>query len=255
VPGPATVWAWPEAWRTQIVTRYPVEFLVGPPDTLDLQALPMNLQVGGNRGTIQLRALDCGGYAVQNGTPVTFTIVTGEGTLSPQYTTTSNGWAYSTLTSPDETGSATIRAEIGDRQATVVVQYIPGPPYNIIVDAVPAAIAADGVSTSTIGAEVRDRYGNYVVNNTLVEFTTDRGRFETGSSYRAYTQGGRASAVLTSDTTFGRARVVARSQGRQGETYVDFYFVPTPTPSPTLTPTPRREWRVHLPVILKNRWR
>jgi len=249
VPGPATVWAWPEYYRTSVVDSFGIVFLVGPPDRLELSAEPPRLVVGGNRATIKVRILDCAGYPVTDGTLVTFTIASGQGSLSPQTTTTGNGWAYSYLTSPNETGSATIRVTADERERTVVVEYIPGPPFDITLTADPLSIPANGVSTSTIGAEVKDRYGNHVADRTTVVFTTDLGRFETGASYTTSTLGGRASARLTSSTTSGMARVAATSGGVRREIYVDFYFVPTPTP----TPRPESSW--YLPIIMKNPWR
>jgi len=245
IPGPATVWAWPEQWRSSVVAQFSIVFLVGPPDRMELSA-PQTLIVGGNQATIRLQVLDCAGYPVHDGTPVTFTLVSGEGSLWPQVTNTVGGWAYSTLTSPNQTGSATIRANAGDQEATVVVEYIPDRPYDIVLTADPLSIPADGVSTSTIGAEVKDRYGNAVADRTSVVFSTDLGHFETGASYTTSTVGGRASAILTSSTTAGMARVAAMAGGRRTEIYVDFYFVPTPTPPP-LWP-----WNVRLPVIMKN---
>jgi adhesin/invasin len=250
VPGPATVWAWPENWRSQVVAQFPLDFLVGPADSIELTAVPTSLSVGHERGVIKLHAIDCGGYPVANGTPVSFTITTGEGSLSPQFTTTTNGWAYSDLTSPDETGSATIRASIDGREASVVVVYDPGPVYNVEVDAVPALIAANGVSTATITAKLRDRWGNYVADRTELIFTTDLGSFSGSLSFRTSTRGGLASAILTAGLTPGRGHVAATANnGRRGETYIDLFSAPTPTP----TPTPG--WKIGLPIIMKYRYR
>jgi uncharacterized repeat protein (TIGR01451 family) len=259
VPGPAFVHAWPEGYRGSAFDDFPVVFEAGPPDRLEVSAVPPRLIVGGNQATIRVHALDCGGFAVDEGTLVTFTIVSGggslsppaggaagEGSLSPQTTSTVNGWAYSALTSPDLTGSATIRVAAGDLEATVVVEYIPGPAFDIVLTAVPLSIPANGVSTSTIGAEVRDRYGNAVADRTAVSFSTELGRFETGPSYGTFTLGGRASAILSSHITPGIARVSAVAAGKRGEIYVDFYFDPTPTPPPT------SRFTLRLPIIVKN---
>jgi hypothetical protein len=102
------------------------------------------------------------------------------------------------------------------------------------------------VSTSTIGAEVKDRYGNAVADRTAISFSTELGRFETGPSYGTFTLGGRASAILSSSTTPGIARVAAMAAGKRAEVYVDFYFAPTPTPPPAW------RWTLRLPIIVKN---
>jgi hypothetical protein len=186
--------------------------------------------------------LDCGGNNVDEGTAVTFTLVSGAGGLSPQMAATASGWAYSYLTSPDQTGSAEIRVTSGDQETTVVVEYIPGPPFDITLTADPLSIPANGVSRSTISAEFKDRYGNAVADRTAVVFSTELGRFETGASYSTFTLGGRATAVLSSSTTPAIARVAAAAAGKRGEIYVDFYFEPTPSYG----------WTLHLPIIKKN---
>jgi len=205
---------------------------------------------------------------VADGTVVTFTLATGLGNLAPVTTTTANGWAYSTLTSPDETGSALVRVRAGEREATLLVPYVPGPPFDVAVMPNPLSIAANGVSTSTILAEVRDRYGNFVPDGTRVEFSTTLGRFVTGPSstgptYNTTTLGGLARAVLISSDAPGVARVAAEAGGKRGEAFVDFYYVPSPTPTPTrtamptptptTTPTPARQ--LYLPLTIRNRWR
>jgi len=248
VPGPATVMAWPEQWQGSVNGRDYVTFVVGPPDVLTLTSDPPDLLVGGQRSTLRLRVLDCGGYPVTDTTAVTFTITTGDGIVSPATTHTTNGWAYATLTSPAETGSATIRAQAGNREASIIVRYRPGPPCDIRLTAVPASIAADGVTTSTVCAEIRDCWGNYVADRTNVSFTTSRGRFETGSSFSTSTVAGRACGTLTSSITFGPAVVACQSGDVRAERVVDFYFSPTPTPSPT----PLWARKIYLPIIRKN---
>jgi uncharacterized repeat protein (TIGR01451 family) len=242
VPGPAIVYAWPRGYRTSAVDDFPIVFEAGPPDRLEVSAEPPRLVVGGNRATIKVRVLDCGGNNVDEGTAVTFTLVSGAGGLSPQMAATASGWAYSYLTSPDQTGSAEIRVTSGDQETTVVVEYIPGPPFDITLTADPLSIPANGVSRSTISAEFKDRYGNAVADRTAVVFSTELGRFETGASYSTFTLGGRATAVLSSSTTPAIARVAAAAAGKRGEIYVDFYFEPTPSYG----------WTLHLPIIKKN---
>ena len=251
-PGPAHIWAWWEHDRTGVVARVQVVFLVGPPDELTLSADPSKLMVGGNRASIKLHVLDCAGYAVRSGTPVTFSIVAGEGSLWPLETTASSGWAYASLASPNHVGLVTVKAEGGDREALVDVEYVPAPPHVVNLTADPLSIPAGGMSTSHLVAEVLDQYGNYVANRTEVVFTTDLGRFVTGMSYSTSTLDGRASAVLTSSEGPGRAWIEAVAGGKRGEAFVDFYYSPTPTP--TVPPTPWRH-RLWMPVIMKEFWR
>jgi adhesin/invasin len=245
----ATVIAWPERYRTSVSDQYGIEFQVGPPDRIDAGAEPPRLLVGGNRATIRTRVFDCGGYPVTDGTVVSYTLVSGQGSLSPQTTTTASGWAYSYLTSPDVTGSAQIRVAAGDREATVLVEYIPGPPSEVVLSADPLSIPADGASSTRIDADISDRLGNAVLDRTLVIFSTDLGRFTTTTSVSAYTSGGKASAILTSSMLPGIAKVEAIAVGaRSDPAYVDFYIVPTPTRPPGWS-------SLYLPLIMKNRYR
>jgi len=245
----ATVIAWPERFRTSISDQYGIEFQVGPPDRIDAAAEPPRLLVGGNRATIRARVFDCGGYPVTDGTIVTYTLVSGQGSLSPQTTTTASGWAYSYLTSPEDTGTAQLRVASGNREATVIVEYIPGAPFDVELSAEPLSIPANGMASTRIDADVSDRYGNAVLDRTLVIFSTNLGRFATTTSISAYTSGGKASAVLTSSMSPGIAQVEAIAVGaRSDPTFVDFYTAPTPTRPPGWS-------SIYLPVIMKNRYR
>jgi hypothetical protein len=269
-PVPAVVTAMVGDQHTSLSATFPITFIVGPPDRLEnLSAQPPQLPVGGNHSTIKVRVLDCSDrYPVADGTVVTFTLANGLGTLAPFTTTTTNGWAYSTLTSPDDTGSALVRVQAGEREATLLVLYIPGPAFDVQVMPNPLSIAADGVSTSTILAEVRDQYGNFVGDGTRVEFSTTLGRYVTGPSstgptYSTSTLGGSARAVLISSDAPGVARVAAEAGGKRGEAFVDFYYVPpatptptrtaTPTPTPTATRMPTRD--LYLPLLMRRSWR
>jgi adhesin/invasin len=221
-----------------------VVFLVGPPDVIELMAQPPHLRVGGSRSVIKARVLDCGRYPVIDGTLVTFELVSGGGQLLTTIATTSNGWAESVLVSPDQSGSATIAARADSREATVVVEYIPGPPDLVVVTADPISIEADGVATTTITAQIMDQYGNGVADRTALVFSTNLGRFPTGSSFSTFTMGGTAWVEFTSSPAAGFAYVTCIAGGKRGEAIVDMYPVPTPTPLPSGV--------VRLPLILKH---
>jgi hypothetical protein len=241
----ATVFAWPQEYRSSISDQYGIEFQVGPPDRMDAAAEPPRLLVGGNRATIRVRVFDCGGYPVTDGTVVTFTLVSGQGSLTPQTTTTASGWALGYLTSPNQTGTAQVRVRAGNVERIVLVEYIPGPPADVTISADPVSIAANGVATANIDADVEDRYGNAVLDRTTVMFSTSLGRFPTGTSYGALTTGGKARAVLTSSSLPGMASVEAIATGvRASPVYIDFYAAPTPTPPAA--------WSLRLPIIRKN---
>ncbi|KPL24320.1 MAG: hypothetical protein AMJ93_02645, partial [Anaerolineae bacterium SM23_84] len=236
----ATVIAWPQEYRTTVSDQYGIEFQVGPPDRLEVSAEPPSLFVGGNSATIRVRVLDCGDNPVTEGTLVTFTLASGQGSLAPPTATTVSGRAFSTLTSPNETGSAVIRVTAGDRERTIVVDYIPGPPSEVVLSADPLSIPANGVSRSTIRADVEDLHGNPVADRTVVVFSTEMGSFDTGMSYTTFTEDGSASAVLRSSGTPGIARVEAIAAGKRASPiWVDFFFAPPGS-------------KVYLPIITKN---
>jgi len=80
------------------------------------------------------------------------------------------------------------------------------PPHKIVVTANPAQIVADGVSTSTITAEITNEDGNPVADGTQVTFTTTSGHFP-ADPYVTTTTNGIATALLTSSDQVGKATV------------------------------------------------
>jgi len=69
----------------------------------------------------------------------------------------------------DETGTATITADIGVEDAEVDVTVI-GAPDAMTLTASPASITCDGVNSSTVSAALVDSEGNKVVDGTKVRF-------------------------------------------------------------------------------------
>jgi hypothetical protein len=103
-------------------------------------------------------------------------------------------------------------------------QINPGWPHSMTVTADPTSIPADGTSTSTIRATVKDRNNNPVADGTTVVFATDLGTLNctiTG------TINGVATVMLTSGTVPGQARVSARSLSASGQVSVQLTFIPT----------------------------
>ncbi len=90
--------------------------------------------------------------------------------------------------------------------------------YVIRLSANPPSILADGVSTSTIMAEVRDASGQPVPDGTIVRFTTTAGTITS----EATTQGGVAKATLTSDRVPQFATVTAIVGDSQAQVEVEF---------------------------------
>ncbi|MBC8264915.1 MAG: lamin tail domain-containing protein, partial [Anaerolineales bacterium] len=100
----------------------------------------------------------------------------------------------------------------------------PGWPHSVTVTADPASIPADGTSTSTISAAVKDRNNNPVADGTTVVFATDLGAL---SDTTTKTIDGVATVTLKSGTVPGKARVTARSLWVSGQVSVPLTFIPT----------------------------
>lgn len=92
-------------------------------------------------------------------------------------------------------------------------------PSSLKLKANPENILNDGVSTSTITAEVTDAKGNWVPDETWVDFYTTAG---TLSASHATTTNGKATVTLTSSTAKTTAVVAALCQGVEGTTKVSF---------------------------------
>lgn len=93
---------------------------------------------------------------------------------------------------------------------------------TVRLTAKPAAIFADGATSTTITAEVRDRNGGLIPNGQPIRFSTTLGTIETSAS----SQGGQASVRLTSSTVPGRATVTASSGHATAEITVEFSSKP-----------------------------
>lgn len=104
--------------------------------------------------------------------------------------------------------------------STAAVTVSP-PPFMIVVVANPTRIVADGVSTSTITAEVTDKDGNPIANGTQVTFTTTSGRFP-ADPYVTTTTGGVATALLTSSDRVGKATVTVSADSQSATVEVQF---------------------------------
>lgn len=88
----------------------------------------------------------------------------------------------------------------------------------IRLSAKPVNVLADGVTSTTITAEVRNGDGALVADNTIVNFSTTLGTIES----TAPTRGGQASVSLVSSTIAGTAIVTASSGGATADIKVYF---------------------------------
>jgi uncharacterized repeat protein (TIGR01451 family) len=105
--------------------------------------------------------------------------------------------------------------------STMAVIVSPTTAFEISVEATPTRIVADGVSTSTITAEITDENDNPVADGTSVAFTTSFGHFPT-APYISTTSNGVATAMLASGTQVGTATVTVSAGSQSGTVTVEF---------------------------------
>lgn len=212
-----------------------VTFTPGPAAAVDVTADPEAISITftgqtPNAATITAVVRDSTGQPVANGTQVAF--ATTLGTITPATGSTVNGIVKARLESGTIAGTATATASALDAQGNtlvteaVEVEFIPGPPASLTLTANPSNIVADGKSTSTITAVVRDQEGNNVTDGTVVTITTSGGSLPTippdepdldpaTNGYQVKTVNGVATATLTSSTKAGR-EVIAATAGTVG---------------------------------------
>lgn len=197
-----------------------VEFVPGPVNTITVTPSPVNATCGSSV-TVRARPRDQWGNYLPIGTLVTFSSSLG-GSFAPNPAPTgADGRAVTSYTG-GTAGTGTLSATVGAVTRTVTLNTSPGAPASLTAAADPISIRANGVSTTTISAEVRDSCGN-LVPGIVVTFTTDLGTVSptdiTGSD-------GVARATLTSTLTPGVATVTATTGALSDEAQVFFTGVP-----------------------------
>ncbi len=173
------------------------------------------------------------GTTIKDGTAVSFTATAGtiQGTA---YTT--NGVATALLTSSKIVGTATVTGTIGGISGTAIVKFIPGSVNKITLTATPETLAADGVKTSQIKADVRDAYGN-AIDGEVISFTITAGK-GTLSVPTATTSGGVATVTYTTSLTADKVTITAKSANGISST-VDISLTPTDIGTMTISATPQ----------------
>ncbi len=209
----------------------------GPPNHLYLTASPASITADGtSTATVTLLVTDQYNNPVD---PSSVTINTSRGTLSGGGTTyvgtTVNGQVQPTLTAGTVAGTAFLTATAGIFQATTAVDFAPGPPAKILLDIAPPQIVANGSSTSTITATIRDTFDNLINTLTTVTFTAQYG---TLSQNVVTTSNGIASVVLQSTTALVATPITATADylGTPATGVVTFTVGPATNALLTLTP-------------------
>ncbi len=200
--------------------------------TANTQVLPVN-------GTAEISAsvLEAGGYAVHNGTMVSFT--TSLGTVTPSEAGTTNGKATVTFHAGTQAGTAVINAYSGSSSTTgststgtggtttstgtgVSILIGAAAANTLVLTASPSSFSQLG-GTSVITATVYDANNN-ALPGVQVAFSTDQG---TVSPVSAFTNGsGQAQTTLT---TTQAATVTATVGAKSGTAKVTTVALPTVT--------------------------
>ncbi len=217
-----------------------VAFIAGAPSAgnggLSLAVLPVAITANGtSTATLSATVRDAQGFSVGAGVQVNF--VTSAGILvSPSASTDSNGVASVTITSATLAGSATVRASAGAALNAATLTFTPGAPAagtaGITLAANPAAIVANGSTTTLISATVVDAFNNSVAAGQLVTWTTSAGSLANPTSLTD--ANGVATMVLTSSQTPGTATVAAAAGAATASLAVS--FMAGPAAAITVTP-------------------
>jgi len=202
-----------------------VAFIPGPVSNLVLSATTDRL-IGDGSSTTAVNALvtDANDNNVADGETITFTVTTGTGTLSAGTATTANGLATVDYTASSSVGTETVKATAAngtfDSVAITLVSI-----GSVELRASPTNIPADGKSSTSITATIRDSSGSAVPLGTSLVFTTTLGTFPGGvTTYptaTADTSGG-ILVSLISGVTAGTAVVTATSGSVTQATNVEF---------------------------------
>lgn len=195
-------------------------YFSGDPETITLSSEKISLTAD-SVSTSKITALikDKDGYPVPDGETITFAITTGAGTgtlSAPPATTTSGGYTSITYTAPNVVptgGKATVSATSNNsKTGTVDIELTVVDIGRIILSVENPTIPADGQSSTSIKAEIKDTAGQPVDLGTLVVFTTNLGKFANGqNTITVKTPDNTGSVIipLIADTSSGRATIKA----------------------------------------------
>jgi len=162
---------------------------------------------------IEANLQDNSGNVVRDGMPVIFK--TSAGSLTDSESLTSNstpaiagvrtytsytkgGYASVRLFSSDKLGQAVVSAESGNVKVNTVVEFIPGPASQILINPKPVSLPADGESQSEILITVLDATKNPVADNEAVNVSVEHGVL---SKRVDYTKDGFVKFIYTSPSS------------------------------------------------------
>ncbi len=188
----------------------------GPPSILLLTAEPSQLTADGvSTATVTAYLWDAWGHTVADGTPVSLSASLGM--LFPTEGWTQDGQVQVTLRSALTVGTSLVQAHSGDAAGSLGVPFIPGPPVTLWLQANPAELPADGVSTATVSAYLEDAWGHPVAAGTPVTLSASLGAITPAV---VLTTDGWATSTFYAGTTIGWATLTGESGTAWGETQV-----------------------------------
>ena len=170
------------------------------------------LRPGGDEATLEFFVTDIQGVAVADGTEIQ--LITNNGDIAPRFPVTDHGSFKATYTSGPDNGLATIMAsDIYGVTASTEIQIGDPLPDQITLVITNNNLPADGVSTATLIASVRDHWGNPVPGQWVqigAEGDGQLGTIEGGEVVRGYTDAdGEFAAIFTSGVTAGKTGIRA----------------------------------------------
>jgi hypothetical protein len=199
-----------------------VVFIPGDIGNISLTATPNNLTADGqSMSTIRATVTDAHGNLVADGKSISFSVMTGgAGTLLSSRATTSNGVAEVIYRASTIKQIETVRAQATNgTTATVDIVLIGQTVGSVTVNAGSPDIVANGISSTTISATVKDLNGIKVGDGVIVSFTTTAGTLLAST---AATANGIATVTLRSSTNLGFAEVRATAGGVNGTITINF---------------------------------
>jgi len=198
-----------------------ITLTAGAPSQVTLTATPPQIVADGvSTSTITALVRDANGNP-KGGQNVDF--VAAGGTVQPGAASTdARGLITRTFVAGVVARTAIVTATAGVVRGVVSITLTAGAPSQIALAAAPTQIVADGVSTSTITALVRDA-GNNPVSNISVFFNATGGSFVDGVVTKPTDSFGRASVGLRSTTNAQIVHVTAvDATNNQSSTVVSF---------------------------------
>ncbi|MCP4106724.1 MAG: hypothetical protein GY749_14500 [Desulfobacteraceae bacterium] len=195
--------------------------------------------------TTRIRATvtDINGAYVPDGTIVSFETTAGAildiNSGQPAATaSTANGIAMVDLLSSEIVGTATVTASSGGVDGKADVKFEAGPVASITLSANPDSLYADGTSTSTIRADVRDAKGNAIGGEEITFNITQGGG--TLSAPTSVTSGGVATVTLTAPSTYGKVVIRAKSVNGQTSDFLSIAISPSGPVEMTIEAAPEQ---------------